>query len=57
MEQVHLVPLLRTFQPRRLNEIGSGFSSAATLDATKGSDIELTFIDPNPRSQLSLSRI
>jgi hypothetical protein len=24
--------------------------SAATLDATKGSDIELTFIDPNPRS-------
>ena len=50
MEQVHLVSLLRTFQPRRLNEIGAGFSSAATLDATKGSDIELTFIDPNPRS-------
>ena len=57
MEQVHLVSLLRTFQPRRLNEIGAGFSSAATLDATKRSDIELTFIDPNPRSQLSLSRI
>src|SRR5262249_60409853 len=47
-----LYMMLRTFQPRRLIEIGSGFSSAATLDATEENNIEITFIDLNPEHSI-----
>jgi predicted O-methyltransferase YrrM len=45
-----LVAAIIAFQPRRIVEIGSGFSSALMLDARdKGlASPALTFIDPNP---------
>jgi cephalosporin hydroxylase len=41
--------MLRHIQPRRIIEVGSGFSSAAMLDLNErahGGSIEMTFIDP-----------
>jgi predicted O-methyltransferase YrrM len=43
--------MLRRFRPRRVVEIGSGFSSAAMLDCDDehlGGALELTFVDPHP---------
>jgi hypothetical protein len=42
--------LLRTLQPARIVESGSGFTSALALDTRDRwlPDLELTFIDPNP---------
>lgn len=51
--------MFRLLQPRRVIEIGSGFSSAAALDVSErylGSAPELTFIDPNPERLLELAR-
>jgi NAD(P)-dependent dehydrogenase (short-subunit alcohol dehydrogenase family) len=45
--------MLRLHRPRRLVEIGSGWSSACTLDTVEhymGGDCELTFIEPFPQS-------
>jgi predicted O-methyltransferase YrrM len=46
-----LYSMIRTFKPKRIIEIGSGFSSALILDTNEiffNNAIELTFIDPNP---------
>lgn len=48
---VVLYCMLRHFRPTRVFEIGSGFSSAAMLDANDlgfGGRIEFTFVEPNP---------
>jgi hypothetical protein len=45
--------MIRHFKPKRLMEIGSGYSSACSLDTVEkylGGDCELTFIDPDPAS-------
>lgn len=45
--------VLRLFRPRRLIEIGSGWSSACTLDTVGrylNGDCAITFIDPYPKS-------
>lgn len=44
--------MLRHLRPRRVVEVGSGFSSAVMLDTDEhwlGSATEFTFIDPDPR--------
>ncbi len=44
--------LLRQLRPKRLVEVGSGFTSALALDTNErflGSSIRLSFIDPHPR--------
>ena len=44
--------MLRHFRPKRLIEIGSGFSSACALDTIEhylGNDVACTFIEPNPK--------
>jgi len=46
---VVLYSMLRHIRPRRIIEVGSGFSSAAMLDLNErvhGGSIEITFIDP-----------
>jgi predicted O-methyltransferase YrrM len=52
---LHLV--MRHFKPKRIIEIGSGFSSALMLDTNElffGSTIDLTFIEPYPNRLFSL---
>jgi predicted O-methyltransferase YrrM len=54
-----LVGMLRKLQPRRIIEVGSGFSSAAILDANDlflGGALECTFIEPYPDRLNSLLR-
>jgi len=49
--------MLRHVKPRRLIEIGSGFSSCVTLDTDQrflGGTLEATFIEPYPELLLSL---
>lgn len=44
--------MLRHFNPKRMIEIGAGYSSACTLETAERflrEDIELTFIDPRPQ--------
>jgi len=46
-----LYAMIRKFRPKKIIEIGSGFSSALILDTNEiffNNAIELTFIDPNP---------
>ena len=46
-----LYAMIRKFKPKKIIEIGSGFSSALILDTNEiffNKTIELTFIDPNP---------
>jgi predicted O-methyltransferase YrrM len=53
-----LYSMLRHFKPRKIIEVGSGFSSALMLD-TKDyfkMDTELTFIEPYPERLISLLR-
>lgn len=48
-DAIMLYGMLREFRPRRIIEVGSGFSSAAMLDLNEvalGGTIEFTFIDP-----------
>lgn len=48
---IFLYSMIRRFQPKRIIEIGSGFSSACmldTLDSLGRTDVSLTFIEPYP---------
>lgn len=51
-----LTGLLQHLRPKRVVEVGSGFSSAAMLDANDQANlgIQFTFIDPNPERLKSL---
>lgn len=51
---VVLYSMLRRFKPKRVIEVGSGFSSAAMLDVTRNGEIDFTFIEPFPDRLLSL---
>jgi hypothetical protein len=56
-ESIVLYCLIRYLQPRRIVEIGSGYSSCALLDTNElfcGNGITSTFIDPYPELLLSL---
>lgn len=49
-DAIMLYGMLRQIQPRRIIEVGSGYSSAAMLDLNEhrfGGRVELTFIDPD----------
>lgn len=48
--------VLRSFRPRRVIEIGSGFSSAVALDLRdqERPDLELTFVEPYPERLFGL---
>jgi hypothetical protein len=48
--------MLTTLRPKRILEVGSGFTSAIALDVRDQElhDLELTFIDPNPERLLGL---
>ena len=51
--------MLRHVRPRRVVEVGSGYSSAMLLDTTErwlGSDVELTFVEPYSELLRSLLR-
>lgn len=52
-----LYSMIRHYKPKRIIEIGSGFSSALMLDTNEfffNKQIDLTFIDPYPERLLSL---
>jgi predicted O-methyltransferase YrrM len=54
-----LTAILQHFRPKRLIELGCGYSSAATLDARErflDSSLEITFVDPYPELLESLIR-
>jgi hypothetical protein len=54
-----LFAMMQTYQPRRVIEVGSGFSSAVMLDTRELSPdrtVDLTFIDPYPSRLLGLLR-
>lgn len=54
---VVLYSMMRVFRPRRIVEVGSGFSSAAMLEVDDrffDGGLELTFIDPYPERLLGL---
>lgn len=55
-DAIILYCFLRKFQPKRIIEVGSGFSSAAMLDSLDSLDAtaELTFIEPYPERLYSL---
>lgn len=49
--------MIRAKKPRRINEIGSGYSSAVTLDTNElyfSNQIHCTFIEPYPERLLNL---
>lgn len=53
---IMLYSMIRHFEPKRIIEIGSGYSSAVMLDAREHfvPEIELTFIEPYPKLLYSL---
>ena len=54
-----LAAMLRMFRPRRVIEVGSGFSSACILDVNErflGWQAELTFVEPYPEVLHTLLR-
>jgi len=56
-DAISLYSMLRCFQPRRVVEVGSGYSSAVMLDTNDrflSRSIKFTFIDPNPERLQSL---
>ena len=56
---VVLYSMLRRFKPKRVIEVGSGFSSAAMLDVSEkfcNNQIDFTFIEPFPDRLLSILR-
>jgi predicted O-methyltransferase YrrM len=56
-DAICLYSLMRHFRPRRIVEIGSGYSSAVMLDVNElflGGTTELTFIEPYPDRLLRL---
>jgi Methyltransferase domain len=57
-DAIFLNCMIRHARPRRLVQVGSGWSSCATLDTNEryfGSLIQTTFIDPHPELLLSLT--
>ncbi len=58
-DPVILFSMIRRFTPRRIVEVGSGFSSALMLDINElyyNSSIQLTFVEPDPGRLTSLLR-
>jgi len=58
-DAIFLYSMIRYFHPKRIIEIGAGFSSAAMLDSVDSlgfQDTEFTFIDPFPDRLKSLLR-
>ena len=56
-DPIILRALLRTFEPRRIVEVGSGWSTAAMLDTYDGRAMpELTCVEPNPDRLFGLLR-
>ncbi|MGA7161088.1 MAG: class I SAM-dependent methyltransferase, partial [Bacteroidota bacterium] len=58
-DAIFLYAMLRNFKPRRIIEVGSGFSSAAMLDSADSlglKNVRFTFIDPDPERLKSLLR-
>src|SRR5688572_6808297 len=56
-DAIVLFAMMRRLQPKRIVEVGSGFSSAAMLDTNEahfGSQVQFTFIEPFPERLLSL---
>jgi hypothetical protein len=56
-DAIMLYSMLRRFRPRRVVEVGSGFSSAVMLDTNDlflSGETEFTFIEPFPERLLSL---
>lgn len=56
-DSVFLYSMIREFKPNRIIEVGSGFSSALTLDVNElffKNEIDLTFIEPYPERLFSL---
>lgn len=56
-DAIALLAFMARLRPRRLIEIGSGFSSCAAIDINErylGSSARLTFIDPHPELALQL---
>jgi len=54
-----LYAMLRRFRPKRVIEIGSGFSSAVMLDTSErflDNQVQFTFIEPCPKRLLSILR-
>lgn len=58
-DAIMLACMMRHFKPRRIIEVGSGYSSCAILDTRErhlDGDVEVTFIEPYPELLLSLIR-
>jgi len=58
-DAICLYAMIRHLRPRRIIEIGSGYSSCVMLDTNElffGNSISCTFIDPNPQLLLSMIR-
>jgi len=58
-DAVTLRAMMRHYQPRRIIEIGSGYSTACMLDTADHlgrEDLELTCIEPNPERLFSIIR-
>ncbi len=56
-DAIILFSMLRHYRPRRVIEIGSGFSSVVMLDTKElflGDSLDLTLVEPNPDRLLSL---
>ena len=53
-----LFAMMRKFRPKRIFEVGSGFSSAVMLDTIEdhGMEIDLHFVEPNPERLHGLLR-
>ena len=58
-DAIFLHAMLRHLRPRRLIEIGSGYSSAVTLDTNEhflGGSLECSFVEPYPELLLGLMK-
>lgn len=58
-DAIFLYGMIRHAQPKRIVEVGSGYSSAVmldTIDAHIGEKVHCTFVDPFPERLLSLLR-
>jgi hypothetical protein len=58
-DAIFLYCMIRHARPKRIIEVGSGYSSCATLDTNErffDFGIHCTFVDPNPETLLSLIR-
>lgn len=58
-DALSLYGIMREFEPKRVIEVGSGYSSAVMLDTDQhflNSSTDFTFIDPNPERFKTLTR-